>query len=160
MRYASAVVGLAIATTRLAAQDTTAAAAPVPLGPRCNGETISIVTIDRSEPVIVERSTGWARPFLRFALAGAPTRSSAVAPFLFVRQGQQCTELLLAESERVLRAQPYLADARAVALPDTNGTVRIEFSTIDDIRPIVGLGMKDGSPSRLKLGSGNVPHIR
>jgi len=156
VRHAFAVVMLAVASGRLAAQDTTATPAPVPVGPRCNGETISVVTIERGEPVMVERSAGWARPFLRFALAGAPTRSSAVAPFLFVRQGQRCTEMVLAESERVLRAQPYLADARAIAIPDTNGTVRVEFSTTDDIRPIVGLGMKGGSPTRVKIGSGNV----
>lgn len=105
---------------------------------------------------MVERSAGWVRPFLRFALAGAPTRESAVAPFLLVRQGQKCTEVLLAESERVIRAQPYLADARATVTSDTSGTVRVEFSTTDDVRPIVGLGVKDGKPTRAKLGSANI----
>ena len=104
---------------------------------------------------MVERSTGALRPFLRFALAGAPTRSSAVAPFLLVKQGDKCTELALRESERLLRAQPYLADARAVVTPDTNGTVRVDFSTVDDIRPILGLGAKGGTPTRIKLGSAN-----
>lgn len=155
MRSAFAVLGVAIAARSLAAQDTTSTRAPTALGPRCNGETISVVLIDRQEPVVVERSAGWARPFLRFALAGAPTRTSAVAPFLLVRQGEPCTEILLKESERVLRAQPYLADARALVVPDTNGTVRVQFSTTDDIRPILGLGVKNGSPTRLKIGSGN-----
>jgi hypothetical protein len=67
------------------AQDTTAtpkptAPLPTPRAPRCNGERISVVTINRQEPVMVERSVGWLRPFLRFALAGAPTRESALAP--------------------------------------------------------------------------------
>jgi len=105
---------------------------------------------------MVERSVGWARPLLRFALSGAPTRESAVVPFLLVRQGVACTEVLLRESERVLRAQPYLADARAVAVPDSNGTVRVQFSTTDDIRPIVGLGLKSGRATRLKVGSSNL----
>jgi len=158
LRHVSIVIAVAVAATSLAAQDTTAAPAPgaQQLGPRCNGETIALVTIDRQEPVMVERSAGWARPLLRFALAGAPTRSSAVAPFLLVRQGDKCTEVLLSESERVLRAQPYLADARALVVPDTGGTVRVQFSTTDDIRPIVGLGVKDGKPTRMKIGSGNV----
>ena len=88
LRYAP-VIALALAVGRLAAQDTTAAAksAPPPLGPRCNGETVSVVTITRGEPVMVERSTGALRPFLRFALAGVPTRESAIAPFLLVKQG-------------------------------------------------------------------------
>ena len=147
---------LVIAAGPLAAQDTTTTPAPVPAAPRCNGETVSAVTVDRGEPVMVERSAGWARPILRFALAGAPTRESAVVPFLLIKQGDKCTELLLSESERVLRQQPYLADARAVAVPDTNGTVRVEFSTTDDIRPVLGLGVKESRPTRIKIGSGNV----
>ncbi len=144
----------------LAAQDTTATptvAQPTPADTaRCNGETITELTIDRAEPVMVERSAGWARPFLRFALAGAPTRESAVAPFLLIKQGGQCTEPLLRESERVLRAQPYLADARATVTPAGSGAVSVHVTTVDDIRPILGLGMKGGTPTRIKIGSGNV----
>ena len=156
VRYASAFLCIALTARSLAAQDTTATPAQPAPGPRCNGETISALTIDRQEPVVVERSAGWARPLLRFALAGAPTRESAVAPFLLVRQGDECTEVLLRESERVLRAQPYLSDARATVVPDANGTVQVHFATTDDIRPILGLGVRDNKPTRLKVGSGNV----
>lgn len=157
MRSVRLLLALALAAGPLAAQDTTATPQrPPPPGPRCDGERVSAVTITRQEPVMVERSAGWLRPILRFALAGAPTRESAVAPFLLVRQGDTCSEMVLAESERVLRAQPYLADADATVTPDTAGTVRVDFSTVDDIRPILGLGVKDGSPTRLKIGSGNV----
>jgi hypothetical protein len=159
VRYAVSCIALAVVAGSSAAQDTTAApkpAAPPPVAPRCNGETISQVTVTRGEPVMVERSVGWLRPFLRVALAGAPTRESAVVPFLLVEQGDRCEEIKLAESERVLRAQPYLADAKAVVTPDTAGTVRVDFSTTDDIRTIMGLGVKDSKPTRIKLGSGNV----
>ena len=157
MRHAFPFIAMILAARSLVAQDTTASAKPAtPLGPRCNGETVGVVTVVRGETVMIERSAGWLRPALRAALGGAPTRESAVSPFLLVRQGDKCTELALTESERVLRAQPYLADARAVVTPDTGGTVRVDFSTTDDIRPVVGLGVKGGSPTRLKLGSGNV----
>lgn len=161
MRPLLTSLSLLMVARSIAAQDTTAAPGAAPVArpdsmPRCNGEIVSAVTVDRQEPVMVERSAGWARPFLRFALAGAPTRETAVAPFLLVRSGRPCTEELLAESERVLRAQPYLADARARVVPDTAGTVRVEVATVDDIRTIVGFGAKGASPTRLKLGSGNV----
>jgi len=156
VRAGALVLTLALVAGPLSAQDTTTAvAAPPPLGARCSGETISDVTFDRQEPVMVERSVGWLRPFLRFALSGAPTRESAVRPFLLVKVGGVCTETLLAESERILRAQPYLADARAVVTPNADGSVTVSFSTVDDIRPVVGLGMKGGSPTRVKLGSAN-----
>lgn len=157
MRCVPRFLALALVAGRLTAQDTTATPPPAPApGPRCDGERVSVVTVTRQEPVMVERSAGWLRPILRFALSGAPTRETAVAPFLLVREGDTCSEMVLAESERVLRAQPYLADARAVVTPDGAGTVRVDFSTVDDIRPILGLGVKDGSPTRVKIGSGNV----
>jgi hypothetical protein len=158
VRYGALVLAAMGAAATLRAQDTTATPKPPapPPAPRCNGEKISAVVVTRGEPVMVERSIGWVRPILRFALAGAPTRESAVAPFLLVKQGDKCSELVLAESERVLRAQPYLADARAVVTPESDGTVRVDFSTTDDIRSIVGLGVKDNKPPRVKLGSGNV----
>ena len=138
------------------AQDTAATRAAPPNAPRCNGERISAVTIDRAEPVVVERSAGWARPILRFLLAGVPTRESAIAPFLLIKAGGLCTELLLKETERVLRAQPYLADARAVVTTDTAGTVSVLITTVDDIRPILSLGMKGGTPTRFRVGSTNI----
>lgn len=161
MRFVSALIAVGMITEVVGAQDTTVAPSPArpapPAGvPRCNGELISAVTFTRQEPVMVERSAGWARPFLRFVLAGAPTRESAVEPFLLVRSGEPCTEMLLAESERVLRAQPYLADARAKVVSDSAGTVRVEFSTVDDIRTILALGVKDGNATRFKVGSANV----
>ena len=64
---ASVVTALAICANPLFAQDTTATtAARAALGPRCKGETISLVIVSRQEPVIVERSTWWSPPVLRF----------------------------------------------------------------------------------------------
>ena len=142
------------------AQDTTAvrdtAPPPPPNVPRCTGERIASVTIGRAEPVVVERSAGWARPILRFLLAGEPTRESAIAPFLLFKSGGPCTELLIKETERVLRAQPYLADARIMVMPDTSGTVSVAIITVDDIRPILSFGMKGGTPTRFRFGSTNI----
>jgi len=156
----AAVTACAVFASSAGAQDTTAAPTPTPAPPpnvpRCNGERISAVTIDRAEPVVVERSAGWARPVLRFLLAGVPTRESAVAPFLLIKPGGPCTELLLRETERVLRAQPYLADARALVTSDTSGTVSVLISTVDDIRTILSLGMKGGTPTRFRFGSTNM----
>lgn len=155
------VAALSLTGRVIIAQDTVRVQPPAPgpdsvRGPRCDGETITGITIVRQEPVMVERSAGWARPFLRFALAGEPTRESAIAPFLMVRDGDPCTEMGLAETERVLRAQPYLADVRARAVSDGAGGVRVEIMAVDDIRSIIGLGFRDGEPTKLKLGSGNV----
>ena len=56
----------------------------------------------------------------------------------------------------MLRAILVLADAKAVVTPDANGTVRVDFSTTDDIRPILGLATKGGTPTRVKLGTANL----
>jgi len=53
--------------------------------------------------------------------------------FLLLSARQPCTERLRAESERILRFQPFLADATVRAFPDDVGGVRIEVESIDEI---------------------------
>jgi hypothetical protein len=84
------------------------------------------------------------------------TRPEAIEPFLLVDEGQECSVELLEESERLLRAQPYLADATIRATPDAAGGVLLQVETIDEIPVIIGGGIRDGSISKAKFGNGNV----
>jgi hypothetical protein len=54
--------------------------------------------------------------------------------------GESCTELKRSESERILRAQPYLADAAVLAFPDEAGTVRFRSSLSTKVSLILGAG--------------------
>lgn len=72
-----------------------------------------------------------------------------VRRYLLLQEGHPCTEMRRAESERILRAQPFIADAAVVAYSDGPNSVLIEVTTVDEISLIV-----DGAVS------GNAPHVR
>jgi hypothetical protein len=78
--------------------------------------------------------------------------------FLVVHIGQPCSSLALQESERVLRAQPFLAEARVSAYDDGNGGVRVDVFTVDEIGLLAGMNAQGGSPfvTRFLIGEGNL----
>jgi hypothetical protein len=79
-----------------------------------------------------------------------------VRSFLAVREGEPCTELRRAETERILRAQPFIASARVFAFPDTGDGVRLRVETVDELSNVVGLAFNGVRPSVVKVGDGNV----
>lgn len=124
---------------------------------RCDGTTVTSIVIERQPPTIIGRSApGWARPVLRAALQHRTTQPSAIRPFLVLEEGEACTEFRRAESERLLRAQPYLADAAITAVPDANGGARITVSTVDDVPLVIGGRASGGRISGVKYGSSNL----
>ena len=75
--------------------------------------------------------------------------------FLRIRPGERCTEIARSESERMLRAQPFFADARIHVLPQGPDTVTLEVTTEEELRPNVGLRISAGRMTRLRLGTSN-----
>ncbi len=86
------------------------------------------------------------------------TQAGVIRRFLALQVGDRCTELRRTESERILRAQPFLADATVLAFPDGGGGVILGITTVDEISLIVGVGVTARSPylHRLKLGEANL----
>lgn len=134
-----------------------AAQDPAPGTWRCDGTIVSTIVVERQPPTVIGRSAPeWARPFLSVALQHKTTQSSAVLPFLQLKEGEPCTEFRRAESERVLRVQPYLADATVVALPDSEGYSRVHVATVDEIPLVMGANARRGRIAGVKYGSLNV----
>lgn len=133
-------------------------AVPLAAQPVCDGKTVSQVVIQRSTRTIMDklRAPAWSRTLLQPLLVGVPTRESAIRPFLQLADSAPCTELRRAESERLLRLQPYLADATVRTVEEADSRVRVEVETIDDLRPIIGVGLRDSRPSYLELGNSNI----
>lgn len=122
----------------------------------CDGRSVSAIEYSPQPPTVYREAPGWARPLLRFVLTSRRTDSTAVEPFLLLEPGEECTEFLRAESERLLRAQTYLADARVTALPEPDGGLRLLVETSDDVPVIVGGSFSGTEPRRLLFGNGNV----
>lgn len=150
-RILALLASLSLVSAPVHAQGDTTTTAPEP----CDGRIVSEVITTREPPPLLARST-FARPVVAAVLQHRTTRPEAILPFVHVRAGQPCSEFRLAESERVLRAQPYLADAMVRAVPDTNGTVRVEIMTVDEIPLVLGLGLRGSSVSSFSYGNGNI----
>jgi hypothetical protein len=122
---------------------------------RCNGEIISDVSIV-THPPYGELGTRWWEAPLRFATSlHVTTQPGVVRRFLIVKPGRPCIERERAESERILRAQPFLADASIAVISDRSGTVALLVETRDELTTIVGLSTSGARVTALKLGEGN-----
>ncbi|GAC1647765.1 MAG: hypothetical protein NVS4B3_02340 [Gemmatimonadaceae bacterium] len=146
------ILALSVGVDPACGQDTI-----VPRRVVCHGQSISDVIVRADAPSVA----GLARyPYAgRVArLAHTVTRQAVIRRFVLLEEGDRCSELRRAESERILRAQPYLADARVVPFDDGRGGVIIEIYTVDEISLLLDAGITSQSPnvSRLGLGSRNL----
>jgi len=89
-------------------------------------------------------------------LRNVTTRADVIAGMLQLSVGEPCTEFRRAESERVLRAQPFLASATVRAVPDGAGGVRIDVRTVDEVPAFIGGRLNGAIPEAITLGSGNI----
>jgi hypothetical protein len=105
--------------------------------PRCIGQRITKISIEPIGPEFGGQSaashlaTGLVRRF------HVNTRASVIRQFLQVKEGDICTEITRRETERVLRAQWFLQDARVLVYPDKDG-VQLIVTTVDEVGVIAG----------------------
>jgi len=122
---------------------------------QCNGQIITEVLVRSHAPTyggLFERSPLLGR------LAGAmhvATAPSVIEEFVLLKRGERCSILLRRETERILRAQPFLADASVTAFPDGVDGVRVEVVTIDEPSVVAGIGLTTVSPYVRSLTAGN-----
>ena len=124
----------------------------------CKGERISGIEIDASPPFRITGNNMWQR-FGRFAAKEhVTTREAVLRRYLALQLGDACTEVRRAESERILRAQPFIADATVLAYADGAGGVILNVTTVDEVSLIFGVGLTAKSPHlhSLKLGEDNL----
>lgn len=128
---------------------------PARVGP-CDGAIVSDIEFTAHDPSHLEVPRGLRWLARATGLMHTPSRSGAVGSFLLLDVGGPCTEVSRAESERILRVQPFLADATVRAVPDGSGTVRIEVETVDEIPVEFEMRFRDLIPSAVKFGNDNV----
>lgn len=86
------------------------------------------------------------------------TAPEVVRNFVLLKKGEPCSPLQRYESERILRAQPFLAQANVTAYADGVNGVRVEVVTVDEPSLVAVVGIQRQAPSlyRLTLGSANL----
>ena len=122
----------------------------------CVGRIVSRVDIQPSPPPFAGSAKKWQAAARALGLHHATTNASVVAAFLSLVPGRQCTVFRRAESERVLRAQPFLADATVRLEPDTGGTVAVVVSTTDEVPVLATARFRGLAPESFSLGNENL----
>lgn len=140
---------LVLAGTTAAAQDST--------GVRCAGQRIDGVVVYSSAPTaaLVRRV-----PFLSKVVDAVhtTTQPDLIRRFLLLQPGDACNELRRAESERILRAQPFIADASVRLVTSSTGENILEVRTSDEVALVLGVAATTVSPPLrfVRLGDANL----
>jgi hypothetical protein len=143
------------ATMLLGAVPHAQAQAP-PQGPPCDGLRVSRIDIQPGRPPFSGQASRWRAVARAIGLHHATTRDGVVDAFMALDVGQTCTEVRRVESERVLRAQPFLADATVRTMPDGAGGVVVVVQTVDEIPVLINARFRGIAPRAFSLGSANV----
>ena len=122
----------------------------------CDGRIITRIDIRPGRPPFAGHAAKWRAVARALGLHHATTRPRVVKAFVALHVGDPCTEFRRAETERVLRAQPFLADARVRVIADTAGDLAAIVETTDEIPVLVGGRFRGIGPAAISLGNGNV----
>jgi hypothetical protein len=153
--------GLVVAPRGLAAQRGGTADPAV----ACAGQRIADVLFVARPPLfeaIVPRWVPWDEVLQRQlreaqGVLHQPSRPSALAPFLQLRPGDACDERRRAESERLLRALPYVAAARVTPVPagTGDGAVLLVIETRDEVPLVFDARVRSRAPFVTRVITGN-----
>ena len=124
----------------------------------CKGQRVTRIDIDANPPFRITGNTIWQKAGRFASKQHVTTREAVIRRYLALQLGSPCTEVRRAESERILRAQPFLADASVLAYSDGADGVVLNVTTVDEVSLIVGLGLTAKSPQvhSILLGDGNL----
>ncbi|MHB0947886.1 MAG: hypothetical protein ACYC4J_02360 [Gemmatimonadaceae bacterium] len=123
---------------------------------RCAGEPVRAIDVDTRRPPFTGQMAVWRRIARSLGLHHATTRESIVRRFVTLAIGAPCTEFRRAESERLLRALPYLARATVRTVADGGGGVRVLVQTVDEVPATGGLRLHGGVPEAVAVGTENL----
>ncbi|MDB4883799.1 MAG: hypothetical protein JWL95_2565 [Gemmatimonadetes bacterium] len=129
---------------------------PVTVAPACNGQLVTRIEVHAAPPPFSGSAAKWQAAARTVGLHHATTKRRVIEAFLALHVGQPCTEFRRVESERVLRAQPYLADAAVIIAPDTGAGVVAIVETTDEIPVLVGARFRGVVPDAFSLGNANI----
>lgn len=127
-----------------------------PTSSRCDGQVVHEIRVSALRPPFTGEAKYWRRIARTFGLHHATTDTAVVRRFLAVDTGAVCTDFRLRESARLLREEPFLADARVRSVPDTSGGVRVEVETVDEIPALVSASVSRRRVSYLEVGNENM----
>lgn len=124
----------------------------------CRGQVISDIVVQPLPPSyggVISRTPWMNHVVMALHMTTEP---HVVENLVLLKKGEPCSLLLRIETERLLRAQPFLADASVTAYAAGPDSVRIEVVTIDEPAVLGSVGVQSGDPvfRALQFGNGNL----
>lgn len=121
---------------------------------RCAGERITRIVIRRHPPSPRSAADSvFQRTADRVGLEQPETEESVLRAYVRLKPGRPCDEVDRRESERMLRAQPYVASAAVTPVPDGPGQVIILVDVVSEIPWVVGARFGEGSLRAVRFGT-------
>jgi hypothetical protein len=122
----------------------------------CDGRLVTGFDVRPGRPPFQGAAKTWRTIARAVGLHHATTRASVIESFMARHVGRPCTEQRRSESERILRAQPFIAEARVTTVSDGQGGVIAVVETTDEI-PVLGSARFHGlTLEELSLGNSNL----
>lgn len=146
--------GAAARADTVTAADTTASVDTASV--RCDGLVVSEVEVNPQRPAFRGNLARWRRVARAIGLHHTTTRPAIVRRFVTLGPDGACSEFRRAESERILRAQPYLSSARVRTVDDGAGGARVEVETVDEAPALIGGRLRHGRIAEISLGNENL----
>jgi hypothetical protein len=131
--------------------------APVVDADRCHGELITeVVAHGARRPVLAENAE--FAPLVNGTMRRLQplTPSHVVRNFVLLSAGDTCDEKRRSDSERILRAQPFISDVAIRAEPVGRDSVRLVVETIDEYMIFAEAWGLAGVPVGAEFGTGNL----
>lgn len=122
----------------------------------CDGRIVTAININAGRPPFAGSARRWQTVARAFGLHHATTRTDVVRSYLLFREGDVCSDLRIAESARILRGLPFLANATSRVRADSAGGVVVEIETTDEVPVLVAGSLRRSVPSALSVGSDNI----
>lgn len=120
----------------------------------CEGIPVSQVTVETVRPEFQGPMRWWRKFARQLGLHHQTTHAGLIRRFVTLEPGEPCTEFRRSESERILRAQPFLADA-SVTTRMENDSVVVMVRSVDEVALVAGVRLRGASVRALSLGTLN-----
>lgn len=127
-------------------------------GPVCGNDSIARIIINTAPPFEPQTFKIISKTAKILTKLHITTREQVIRRYLALQEGGFCTEERRRESEVILRAQPFLADAVVRVERNDDGSVNIIVETVDELSLVFSPRVTGNSPvvNGLKIGETNL----